>query len=365
MQTRWNPKLLIGTLLWVIAMAGFAILWARGDTSYAWQNGIKSYASTRGSAYVNDLQMLSPSEGWAAGRAYNRDNNPFGLLSFNIGSEFGVVLHYTGDQWQPVTIPNSPPLNRIFMVSPSEGWAVGGGVLGGGATILHCSSGSWSKVTAIQGLNYTNQVSFNDVYMLSATDGWMVGGRSLSDLSTTLIMHYSGGQWQAVDAPSVGALNAVAMISPNEGWAIGSGVILHYLSGKWQQVAAPQFFAEQTSLHMVSPNEGWVAAGYNNVLRYIDGQWKKVGISSQLEVQDLSMVSANSGWAVGDSNTSDRILAGAVVRYDGQSWQLVDAPNVEWLRHVYAVSANEAWMADESGTIYHYLNGDWSISYSH
>ncbi len=358
MQTRWNPKLITGTVLWLIVMAGFALLWARGDTNYSWQNGIKSYADSRGNTYVNSLQMLSPNQGWAAGYAYNHNSNPLDLFSFNFGGQFGSVLHYTGGQWQPVTIPDSPPLSKVYMVSSAEGW-----VVGSGATILHFNGSNWTKVSAISGLNSANGVSFNDIDMLSASDGWIVGSRGPND-STTLVLHYTGGDWQVVDAPQVGALSAVAMVSPTEGWAVGSGVILHYQAGRWQPVVTPKFYAYTASLRMVSPSEGWLSAGYNNVLHYKDGQWKTVDIGPQIQVYDLSMASATAGWAVGESTDSSSFTS-AVARYDGQSWQPVSTPNVEWLRHVYAISADEAWMANDTGSIYHYLDGEWSISYSH
>ncbi len=359
MQTRWSPKLIVGTVLWLIAMAGFGLLWARGDTNYAWQNGMKSYADSRGNTYVNSLQMLSPNEGWAVGYAYNRSNNPSSLFSFNFGGQFGSVLHYTGGHWQPVTIPDVPELSRVDMVSPEEGWAVGAG-----ATMLHFSGGNWTKVTTFNGLSNTNGVSFNDVYILSAADGWVVGERGGSNPAATIILHYTGGQWQVSDAPAVGALRAIAMVSSSEGWAVGSDAILHYQKGQWQQAFAPQFDGYEARIQMVSASEGWASAGYNHVLHYQDGQWKKVEVAPQIQVYDLSMASANVGWAVGESTNSGS-LTSAVVRYDGQSWQPVSTPNLEWLKHVVAISADEAWMANNSGTIYHYRDGDWSISYTH
>ena len=71
--------------------------------------------------------MASPSEGWIGG---SFQNTPPTL---------GLLLHYTGDQWEVVdngqTQPPDPDnpaaqsigsdLYAIQMVSPTEGWAVG------------------------------------------------------------------------------------------------------------------------------------------------------------------------------------------------------------------------------------------------
>lgn len=66
--------------------------------------------------------------------------------------------------WQIVTSPTTKELYSLFMISSSEGWAVG---LNG--VILHYSGGSWSL--------YTSPTTNNlySVHMLSSFDGWATG----------------------------------------------------------------------------------------------------------------------------------------------------------------------------------------------
>lgn len=50
------------------------------------------------------------------------------------------------------------------------------------------------------------------------------------------VLHYTNGQWSKVTIPATGKLNSVAMLSANEGWAVGDkGAILHYQNGTWQK----------------------------------------------------------------------------------------------------------------------------------
>ena len=70
--------------------------------------------------------------------------------------------------WQIVTSPTTKELYSLFMISSSEGWAVG---LNG--VILHYSGGSWSLYTSPT----TN--SLYSVHMLSSFDGWAMGGKIL------------------------------------------------------------------------------------------------------------------------------------------------------------------------------------------
>jgi photosystem II stability/assembly factor-like uncharacterized protein len=71
--------------------------------------------------------------------------------------------------------------------------------------------------------------------MLSPRDGWAVG-------SGGSILHYDGDKWNLVDTGIRSVhLESLDMVSPDEGWAVGredrsantEGVILHYQHGKW------------------------------------------------------------------------------------------------------------------------------------
>ena len=135
--------------------------------------------------------MVSAGEGWVVGG-------------------WGTILHYTGGSWNTVTSLTPNPLGSVFMVSASEGSAVGY------LTILHYSGGSWS--------NYTTTYELHSVSMVNPTEGWAVG-----DDGT--ILHYSGGSWSPVKSPTTNELWSVFMVSASDGWAVGgAGTILHYTS---------------------------------------------------------------------------------------------------------------------------------------
>ena len=60
------------------------------------------------------------------------------------------------------------------------------------------------------------------VFMVSPTEGWAVGAPGA-------IYHYFGGEWNTFTSPVSTALRSVFMISPTEGWAVGDGgIIIHY-----------------------------------------------------------------------------------------------------------------------------------------
>ncbi len=122
----------------------------------------------------------------------------------------------------------------IVMVSGSEGWA---GVNDGGticgnrycSDILHYTGGLWSDWRS-------PVLDARSMAMVSANEGWAVGGAGA-------IWRYDGTTWSAVATPTHQDLYTVAMISASEGWAGGghcriyrdcSRVLLHYMNGTWR-----------------------------------------------------------------------------------------------------------------------------------
>src|SRR5215212_10120147 len=67
-----------------------------------------------------------------------------------------------------------------------------------------------------------------------------------------------------VPFPQARRLNRITMLSPNEGWAVGAG-ILHYTGGRWTLVSSPDTDESLTDVAMVSPTEGW-AVGLGQLL---------------------------------------------------------------------------------------------------
>src|SRR5579885_3739826 len=112
---------------------------------------------------LTSLQMLAATDGWAAGVA------PHALFQDSPHTLF--LLHYDGNTWAPVRLPamaqyaNSlSQLTGFAFVSPSEGWAIGGGQslpLG----LAGCQAGSSS-------CQDTSEVS--------------------------ILLHYTGGHWEVV-----------------------------------------------------------------------------------------------------------------------------------------------------------------------
>jgi photosystem II stability/assembly factor-like uncharacterized protein len=120
--------------------------------------------------------------------------------------------------------------------------------------------------------------------MISPDDGWAVGMLPNTDQHRPsevdgLIMHDHNGVWeqqplmQEPSGQNIFSLNSVAMLSPQEGWAVGDeGVMLHYVNGVWKRAASPtsQRFWLVT---FVSASEGWAIGEQGTMLHYQNGTW--------------------------------------------------------------------------------------------
>jgi len=207
-------------------------------------------------------------------------------------------------------------LMAIGMSSATDGWAMGtqipaghnGGSSDDPAYVLHFTGGRWvQSQTPIRAW-------ITAIKMLSPTDGWAIGTR---------VYHYDGASWREVSLPVKSPFNAIAAVSPSDIWIAGDGswtgtadgntTILHYDGSRWIRQATPRLgdFFSTTSLSMVSAQEGWAIGSATldsskgwypptgAILHYVDGAWHLAKTLPGMNLQTISMGSATDGWAGG------------------------------------------------------------------
>ncbi len=294
-------------------------------------------------------------------------------------------------------------LNSIYMVSASDGWAVGSAQGAQDPLIVHYNGSHWEQMTNPSGTRVLASASWlTQVVVLSATEGWAVGGfTDFNNHTFGLILHYTNGLWKRQTFPNV-YLSGLAMLSPREGWAVGTtsltpgpsqkGVLLHYADGSWASI--PAFGSALTQVVMTSPGNGWVVgqtfppgsteASGPSLWRYDGKGWTAVTIPGIDTVTKLSLRSASDGWAVGFSTHP----AGAAVspspassiggdtvfaHYDGQTWTAtqtmqntavvalsLDAPNDGWAVGTAANPPAGGGVATSQNLYLHNTGSEWT-----
>ena len=162
-----------------------------------------------------------------------------------------TILRWNGASWAcPAGLPVvDQNLNSVYMVSSTDGWAVGNrtGATTNGWVFLRWNGTSWSQVAV--DTSPTIARNLNSVFMLDtngdgiADDGWAVGQRTGATTNGWVFLRWNGTSWSqvAVDtSPTIAQnLNSVYMVSATEGWAVGNnGVILKWNGSNWSKITS-------------------------------------------------------------------------------------------------------------------------------
>jgi hypothetical protein len=310
-EQRGRPRRLIGALsalaavLLIAAIVGAALLARAHPTRVAGGPAPSQppYQNISVSGF-NDIAMVSPTEGWAVGgtytAVYEHTSNPATL------TEQPLLWHYTNGVWSPVQLSIHGQLTSISMDSPTDGWAVGVNRYDqtqDQMLLLHYDGQTWQQISSntILGKMFQPQ----QIQMLSPTDGWLVG---------TPFPYYS-------DPPQN---------------MQGSG-IWHFDGQTWQEQPMPDGLSEAnqpgdlqvSSISMISAAEGWATVTWNHevislsptptvtpadlspegiILHYAAGRWTVQQTISHARLFSASVLSASEGW-IGGQKATDTLTA--------------------------------------------------------
>ena len=304
--------------------------------------------------------MVSSTEGWAVGAG-------------------GVIFHYFGGEWNSFTSPVTAALRSIYMISPTEGWAVGDGGI-----IIHYSGGTWSGPVS-PGTTSNNLFS---VFMVSSTEGWAFGAKGS-------VLHYSGGAWTLLPSNLVPTspvsllnFNSGFFNSASDGWVVGTdGVIVHFDGTNYGTVTSPTI-NNFTSISFgppltgpINPNDGWAVGNASASVPFPDGvlpneptiyhwngfAWTKgVVIGTTNNLNSVFKVNSGDVWAVGGgprpTTSCSNPVCPIILHFTGGSWNTVTPPPGSYLlKSIFMVSSNEGWAVGEqvaspypTGIILHY-----------
>jgi len=245
----------------------------------------------------------------------------------------------------------SATFKSVYLTSSSDGWIVGCSTGG-------CGSGSgepvvvhWNGASFTRGTVSGPAGDLYSVFMVNPSDGWAVGAFA----GNPLILHYAGGSWNQVPSPTSGViLRSVFMIDSNNGWAVGSnGVILRYSGGAWGSMASPTTKTLR-SLYMIGgDSDGWAVGDGGELLRYqaINGQWLRLAGPTGAQLNSVTLSDSTHGWAVG--------AGGTILHYDGTIWLSVPDLVSTNLNSVVQVNPQEAWAVGDSATILQWTGISW------
>jgi photosystem II stability/assembly factor-like uncharacterized protein len=299
-----------------------------GVPSPCW-GGSTSITQVTSGQELNAVFMVSSTDAWAGGM-WDTTSGPSGES----------LIHWDGSKWHRANVypyGPSPDIFGIYMLSSSEGWALGGGPPGVDTTpeALKWDGNTWTgqPITSCYCLGIPRSV-----FMISGGtggDGWAVG-------TVGAIWRYQSGTWTFFANPTVNNLNSVFISNPgsntNAGWAVGnSGTVLKLdLTGvpTWNQITPSPLLGLSPEpnlygVYFTDSNHGWIVGDHATILTTADGGNTWSGGEYQLTfgtstifrsvfVDTYGVGSGNGdGWTVGDDGSGNAVFG----HWDGLIWQ--------------------------------------------
>ncbi|HRY97850.1 MAG TPA: hypothetical protein P5550_02225 [Bacteroidales bacterium] len=269
-----------------------------------------------------DIDMVSPSSGWAAGNYYATEGTWRGGTA-------GLILRFDGTSWKSVALPPVEGhwwLRSLCFLSENEGWAVGSD--GEQGLILHFAQGKWSREILPEIAQ--KEWDLYGIYMLSGGEGWAVGGAGQKG---AILLQRTGGHWILADLPDL--LNKHTLVCVNgssatDVWAGGfregefgkvmmtgqpwGSFLLHYDGKAWSEAEFPLLMRNIIMMDLQAFNEKEaIFAGYNppfqsarengKIAVWNGKKWsdaKPPDAAHEWKLYDLAMKDPANGYAAGE-----------------------------------------------------------------
>lgn len=215
--------------------------WAVGEFNIAkLQLGTWSLYTSEHPQILNDVDMVSSSDGWAVGMD-------------------GHISHYDGSSWTEHTSPTEFSLTSISMYSASAGWAVGSN-----GTVLYFDGSSWTQ----QG--FPSAAMIHSILAVGTDEAWALGEPS------SPVYHYDQGVWTSISTPSTLGLFSIDGTA-NDWWAAGNE-LLHFDSGTFTVEPLPAtidcgpWTDTMKSLGYANSTNAWAGGYCGEILHFFDSQ---------------------------------------------------------------------------------------------
>jgi len=344
-----------------------------------------------------------------------------GLGAWRAADHGGELSGPASGGWNTATLPHIATARATYLYATDElsngtGWAVGSWSAGGinQTAAEHWDGHQWTVVPTPNPKGEDDELF--GVSALSATDAWAVGfdagvasssqGGAAVNSDTSLIEHWDGTHWRALEPPALPtlhayevALHAVAAVSPTNAWAAGfadyKGLIEHWDGGRWSvsPFPAPKTSSAEDSsaifgLAAVSATDVW-AVGSSSfahkescLLEHWDGEaWSAVTCpepagTGDAKLDSITEISPNDLWAVGFYTTgntgSNKNSYALTEHFDGTAWKVVPTPHLapgprplggysDELTAVAGRASEDVYAAGSSNRLIHWDGKRWTV----
>ncbi len=222
--------------------------------------------------------------------------------------------------------------------------------------------------------------AFKGLAATGPNDVWLVGERTSGHTGASLTEHWDGIEWRQVPVPSLATnrastLTAVAALSPNNAWAVGTSLtdrsagagavqsetlIVHWDGDQWSLIPSPNDTGDDvrnslSGIAATSPTDIWAVGGVAHwvtptgearILHWDGTRWSVVptgDLGANTTLHSVAALRPDDAWAVGSIGVMG-VETPFIVHWDGHSWsKRLDAGDQGYLLSVAAVRPDDAW----------------------
>ncbi|WP_034267859.1 hypothetical protein [Actinospica robiniae] len=286
-------------------------------------------AGVSGPAVLDAVVAPARDDAWAAGFTIDFGNSPSASSDcINVGTLDALMLHWDGNAWHQVTVPDLGRINAMSASSPADVWA------SADCGLIHWDGTRWTIVSYAVPAN-SQQPQNGAVVADRPNDAWMAG--STYDAATgdmrAFIDHWNGRRWTRVPTPDLGAqysLDAVDAQGPDDVWVAGTDytgdladspqpeqlILLHWDGTSWTRTTQPatgDATNRVTGLQIQGQDSVWVV-GWGKAsddpdqnrlplaLHWNGHTWTSTAVpAGPGELMGLTTTADQDQWAVGDT----------------------------------------------------------------
>lgn len=319
---------------------------------------------------ITDMELLDARTGWA--------------------TTAGGLVRFDGRFWKRFIPASGTTFYRsLDMLSASDGWIAGSETerqppYGSYALIVRFNGSSLQSVPVVRSDGTTGPLpgAIDDIKVFP-NSGLAVGGQPSAQANwpKPLILSWDGSQWRDSTPAgwNYGRLNALSMVSPNEGWAVGllgraggegaeavRAVIVHYKDGVWTEQALPELPTSgqpfgMSGITMTNASEGWAvfqdvgaACGNAKLLHYSNGTWAIHPHDYTSSITLGLIPGTNRGWAsLGGCQSRGANTPARRVRFDNGAFT-PDTIGAQLMPNVYALLNDQVQWAGSGGAFMRY-----------
>lgn len=300
-HTSSKPFFRVNMLFALAAVLLFPAKLISRDPGPVWHS---SYSPVR--TNLTAVVMLSPSEGYAAGKyllrctsgrwemvsglPWTSSVNAIHALSSNAlyaatveETNESVLYFYDGKRWTRRPHPLANFITAIALDAEGRGW------LGGWGEFARFDGRQWKRYPPTPGVSTVRGIVGADEQELRiCTEGFGV-------------FRFRNDRWEQEIAQDT--LSAFTVLGPNSAAAVCRSVLWVWNGTAWYPHSADPQLDRSVTVRL-SPGGVWFAVGMNGMLlRYGTNGWQKVPVPVRHRLNDIALTGSTAGWIVGENGT--------------------------------------------------------------